>query len=81
MTIQRVTWKEIEATVHNVNVLLYAIEEALGATGHVPDSLTILKIGLKELGEEISEMRTDAPIEFKAPTPAISLLLGKTTAD
>ena len=79
MTIQRVTWNEIEATIHNINVQLYAVEEALIAAGHVPDSLAIMKIGLRDLGEEIVQMRSDARIEFKAPTPATSILLGRAT--
>jgi hypothetical protein len=81
MTTQRVTWKEIEATIHNINVLLYAVEEALSAAGEVPDSMTILKIGLKELGEEVAHMRTEKRIEFRAPTPAISLMLGRKPAE
>lgn len=80
MTNQRVTWKELEATLHNINVEVYAVEEALLAAGHVPDSLTLLKITLKDLSEEVARMRSDTPIEFKAPTPASSLLLGRKDA-
>jgi hypothetical protein len=80
MTTQRVTWKEIEATIHNINVLLYAVEEALAAAGEVPDSLTMLKIGLQDLGGEVARMRTEKKIEFRAPTPATSLLLGRKPA-
>ena len=45
-------------------------EEALAAAGRVPDSMTILKIGLQDLREEVAQMRTDKAIEFRAPTPA-----------
>ena len=80
MTTQRVTWKEIDVTIHDINVLLYAVEEALAAAGQVPDSMTILKIGLQDLREEVARMRTEKPIEFDAPTPASPLLLGRRPA-
>jgi hypothetical protein len=81
MTTQRVTWKEIEATIHDINVLLYAVEEALAAAGQVPDSVTILKVGLQDLGDEVAQMRTEKPIEFRAPTPATSFMLGRRPAE
>jgi hypothetical protein len=81
MTTQRVTWNEVVATIHNINVLLYAIEEALSAAGEESGSLTILKIGLQELGEEVAQMRTEKQIEFRAPTPATSLMLGRKPAE
>jgi len=74
MTTQRVTKQEIENTLHNINVLLYAVEEALAAAGRDPESLPMLKISLCHLTEEVKEMRIEQPIEFVAPTPAFSLL-------
>jgi hypothetical protein len=76
MAQQRVTKKEIQATLHDINVLLYAVEEALAAAGHEPDALTITKIGLRDLVEEVARLPIEGTIEFQAPTPATSLLTG-----
>jgi hypothetical protein len=77
MARQKVTKKDIVETLHNMNVELYGVEEALGHAGQDPDSLTTLKISLADLIEEVEKMTLDAPIEFTAPTPALPLMSAK----
>lgn len=79
MTTQRVTWKEIDVTIHDINVLLYAVEEAVIGAKRPLAALDDVKKALELLRAELEGTDFPSPIEFEATVPANSLLLGDPT--
>lgn len=73
MPTQTVTKKNIELTLRNMSVELYAVEEALGHASQNPHALDLLKLHLAELIKEVEDMQLPDPIQFEAPTPPVTM--------
>jgi hypothetical protein len=76
MASQSVTKEDLETTLHNVNVLLYAVEEVLIHAKTPLPAMEDVKKALEALRTELDGTTFSGPIGFEAPDPARTLLAG-----
>ena len=79
MAEHKISRDDLETTLHNVNVLLYAVEEALGRASLSLPAMDAVKEALKELRSQLDGAKFSDPIDYDAPEPARTLLLGDPT--
>jgi len=76
MASQSVKKEDLETTLHNVNVLLYAVEEVLIHANSTLPAMEDVKKALEALRTQLDNTNFAGPIEFEAAEPARSLLAG-----
>lgn len=74
MTSHTVTKEDLENTLHNVNVLLYAVEEVLIHAGQPLPAMKNIKTELENLRKQLDAAGLPAAVTFNAPEPAQTLL-------
>jgi len=79
MASHKISKDDLETTLHNVNVLLYAVEEALGQANQPLPAMEDVKKALEELRDQLDSATLPKSIEYDAPEPARTLLLGDPT--
>ena len=79
MASHKISRDDLETTLHNVNVLLYAVEEALGQAGQPLSAMDDVKKALEALRNQLDGATLPKSIEYEAPEPAAALLLGDPT--
>ena len=70
---------DLETTLYNINVLLFAFEEAVIGAKRPLAALGDVKKALELLRTELEGTDFPSPIEYEAPEPANSLLIGDPT--
>jgi hypothetical protein len=76
MASHTVSKNDLETTLYNVSVLLYAVEEVLIHAGKDLPSMVEVKKALEHLKDELAKAALPAAITYDAPEPANTLLLG-----
>jgi hypothetical protein len=71
-----VTKADLQETLHNLNVLLYAVEEVLNKAGRELSAMEQVKASLATLRKQLDDSELPVEIVYEAPTPAQSLLAG-----
>ena len=79
MAEHKISRDDLETTLHNVNLLLYAVEEALGQVIEPLPAMDEVKKALEALRNELDSAKFSDPIVYDAPDPARTLLLGDPT--
>lgn len=75
----RISKETLKNTLHNINVMLYALEEVLNSNGTELPAMKEVKVALVALRDELDEADLPVEIAYTAPTPAQSLLAGDPT--
>ena len=71
--------ESLKNTLHNINVLLYALEEVLSSNGTELPAMKEVKQALAALRDQFDQAGIPVDITYTAPTPAQSLLVGDPT--
>lgn len=79
MATHTVKKEDLEATLDNVNVLLYAVEEVLIRGEKELPAMDDVKKAFEVLRTQLDQTNFPGPIVFDAPDPAQSLLTGDPT--
>jgi hypothetical protein len=79
MASHTVSKDDLETTLHNVNVLLYAVEEVLIHASQPLPAMDDVKKGLEELRTQLDKAPLPSAITYEAPEPARTLLAGDPT--
>ena len=79
MASHKVSKDDLESTLHNVNVLLSAVEEVLDEANLSLSAMDEVKKALEELRNQLENANLPKAIEYDRPDPARTLLLGDPT--